>query len=925
MRNSRNKKLVGATVASAVLLLGSLGGCGKSETAESLVAEAKQFIQKGDTKAAVIQLKNALTKNPSDVEARLTLGALYNETGDAPSAEKEFRKAAELGAPVGKTAYGLGLALLRLGQFQKALDETESVVGKDPRVAVLRGDAKLGLGKLDEAKASYEAALAATPNFPSAMIGLARHALAHKDLDGAVKLTEEAIAANPKHAASWMFKGDLMRAQGKPAEALAAYEEVLKIEPGHRSVNIEKAYVEIGLRKFDAARADIQAGAKVAPNSLIVLYTQALLDFTEGKNESARDALQKILGAMPDHLPSVLLAGAVEHALGNMTQAEQHLRKYVAQVPEHPYARKMLVATLIKLGQPAQAQEVMAPMMAKPESAEDPQLMALAGEMAMQRRDFGKATEYLEKAAKLAPQAAGVRTSLAMSKLAQGDDARAVAELEESTRLDAKSTKAATLLVLTEMRMKRYDKALAAADVLKKQQPKDPMVHNLKGGVYMSAGDPAKARAEFEQALALQPTYFPAAANLAQLAMKDKNYELAKQTLVKFLEKDPKHVEAMGGLAELANVTGKTAEATTWLEKAQAENPDSVAPAIMLGTHYLRTGVKDKALTLARKFQVANPDRPELLDMLGQAQLLNGDKAGALESYNKLLGLAPKSPAAHFRMASVQMMSKNEGAAMSSIAKSLELDPNFTDALVVQAEMDARAGRFDKALAAARRIQQNQPGNATGYALEGSLYDAQGKPAQAVRPYEQAFALTPTTTLVVKMHSAMTAAGQGAEADARLAKWEKSRPNDVGVAIYVAETQLKAKQYKAASTKLEGVLRQMPKNPAVLNNLAWAYQQQRDPRALKTAEAALALAPESPAVLDTLGTMLVEQGNTNKGVSYLRKAVQLAPKAPEIRFHLAQGLAKTGDKFGARKELAVVLADKNFTQAGEAKALQATL
>ena len=76
MRNTRNKKLVGATMATAALLLGALGGCGKTQSAESLVAEAKQFIQKGDTKAAVIQLKNALLKNPSDVEARLTLGAL---------------------------------------------------------------------------------------------------------------------------------------------------------------------------------------------------------------------------------------------------------------------------------------------------------------------------------------------------------------------------------------------------------------------------------------------------------------------------------------------------------------------------------------------------------------------------------------------------------------------------------------------------------------------------------------------------------------------------------------------------------------------------------------------------------------------------------------------------------------------------------
>ncbi|MGZ8287977.1 MAG: XrtA/PEP-CTERM system TPR-repeat protein PrsT [Telluria sp.] len=922
MRNSRNKKLVGATVASAVLLLGSLGGCGKTETSESLVAEAKQFIQKGDTKAAVIQLKNALTANPSDVEARLTLGNLYNEMGDALSAEKEYRKAAELGAPAERSAHGLGMALLVQQQFQKALDETESIA-KDPQAMVLRGDAYLGLGKVDEAKAAYEAALAAKPGFASAQIGLARQALAQKDVDGAMQLAEQAVTGSPKDANAWMFRGDMLRAQGKQAEALAAYDQALKVKPDHRSAHIEKAYVEIGMRKFDAARADIEAARKVAPNSLMVVYTEALLNFTEGKHEAAREQLQKILGAMPNHLPSVLLSGAVENALGSLTQAEQHLRKYLAAVPDHQYARKLLVSTLLKLGQPAQAKEALEPMMAQ--AAKDPQLLVLAGELAMQGREFGKATDYFEKAAQMAPQAAAVRTSLAMSKLAQGDDARAVAELEESTRLDGKSVKAGTLLVLTEMRMKRFDKALAAVNALEKQQPKDPMVQNLKGGVYMAKGDAVNARAGFEKALAMQPTYFPAAANLAQMAMKEKNPALAKKILVAFLEKDKKNIEAMGGLAELATAAGKPAEATQWLEKALAENPDAVAPAVMLGSHYLRTGDKQKALLLARKYQVANPTRPELLDLLGQAQLASGDKEGAMESYSKLVGLAPKSAAAHFRMAGMQMMMKTPDAAAASLKKSLELDPGYLDAQLAQAEMDARAGRFDQAHATARQIQQKQPKNPVGYVLEGSLHDAQGKAAPAARAYEKAVVLNPSTPAVVKMHSAMTRAGEGKEADARLLKVEQVRPGDLGLSMYIAETQLKAKQYKAASTRLEAVVRQMPKNAAALNNLAWAYQQQQDPRALKTAEQALALAGDSPAVLDTIGALLVEQGNTGRGLGYLKKAVELAPKDADIRYHLAQGLAKSGDKAGARKQLDVVLADKNFSQADEAKTLHKSL
>lgn len=923
MRNARNKKFVGATMASAVLLLGGLAGCGKTETSESLVAEAKQFIQKGDNKAAVIQLKNALLKNPSDVEARLTLGALYNGMGDAVSAEKEFRKAAELGAGPDQTVLGLATALMAQNQFQKVLDETAATSAGKSDLLVLRGDANLGLGKPDLARQSYEQALQVNPKSSAALIGMARHALTQRDMEGAKRLAEQAAADSPNDAAVWMLKGALLRAEGKPAEALAAYDQALKVDPAHRSANIEKAQIEIVMRKFEAAQADINAAKKGTPGSLTVLYTQALLDHAQNKHVAAKESLQRILRVAPDHMPSVLLAGSVEHALESMPQAEQHLKKYVETVPGNTYARKLLVSTLIKLGNISEAQAMLAPLMA--DADKDPQVLALAGELAMHARDFGKAADYLERAAKMAPKTAALRTSLAMSKLAQGDDARAIAELEESTRLDSKSTKAGTLLVLTEMRLKRYDKALAAANAMEAQQPKDPVIQNLKGGVYLSKGDVANARASFEKAMALDPTFFPAASNLAKLEMREKKPEMARKHLTAYLEKNKKSVEAMSGLAELAQLEGKAAEVTQWREKAQAENPDAVLPAMLLVNHYLRSGARDKALTLVRKFQVANPKNPELLDLLGQAQMANGDHAGALESYSKLTGMLPKSATAQFRLASVHMALNNPTAASADLKKALSLDPNFLEAQLTQAELAARSGKLDEGLAIARQIQKQRPTEGVGYTLEGSLLQGQGKDAQAVRAYERALVLSNNVLIKTKLHSAMVRSGKASEADARLAQWKKQLPGDPVIAMYVADTLLANKQYKEAIAQLEPMLQKAPNNPVLLNNLAWAYQQVKDPRALKTAERALAGAPDSPSILDTLGNILVEQGDHKRGLGYLQTAVVKSPTDATIRFHLAQALAKSGDKAAARKELDQVMSSKGFDKMDEARALQQSL
>ncbi|HWJ95987.1 MAG TPA: tetratricopeptide repeat protein, partial [Telluria sp.] len=60
-----------------------LGGCQRNQPTAQLLAEAQQYEQKGDQKAALIQLKNAVAQSPDDGEARARLGSLHLDMGDA--------------------------------------------------------------------------------------------------------------------------------------------------------------------------------------------------------------------------------------------------------------------------------------------------------------------------------------------------------------------------------------------------------------------------------------------------------------------------------------------------------------------------------------------------------------------------------------------------------------------------------------------------------------------------------------------------------------------------------------------------------------------------------------------------------------------------------------------------------------------------
>ena len=72
-------------------------GCGPGDDPAKLVASAKDFIAKKNPATAVIQLKNALQKEPANAEARYLLGTLLVQSGDISSGEKELRRALEHG------------------------------------------------------------------------------------------------------------------------------------------------------------------------------------------------------------------------------------------------------------------------------------------------------------------------------------------------------------------------------------------------------------------------------------------------------------------------------------------------------------------------------------------------------------------------------------------------------------------------------------------------------------------------------------------------------------------------------------------------------------------------------------------------------------------------------------------------------------
>ena len=912
------KTSLSATALGLLLTVGIIG-CNKSQDLAALVEEAKQYQQKGDAKAAIIQLKNALRKSPDDAQARLLLGSIYAQTGDPLSAEKELRKAESLGIKRDRMAPELGRTLLELGKFQEALDETMPVAGTPdtPELQDLRGSAYLGLGKQEQAKEAFQSILTTKPNDPRGLVGMAKYSAASKDFVSAARFVDQAVTKNPTYGEAWKLRGDLARVSADSQGARKAYDEAIKLMPTNTAALIGRANVFIAARKFAEAKADVDAAQKIAPGVPLVFYTQSLLDFSQGKNAAALESIQHVLQVATENLPSILLAGAIETAVGANEQAEQHLRKYLQSDSSNVYARKLLASALLKNGQAKDAMAILTPAISAVQT--DPQLWMIAGESLLQSKDFTKANEYFEKANTLAPKLSLVHTAMAMSQSGQGNNPKAISELELAASLDDKTTKPGIMLVMAQLRLKQYAKAMLAVEALDKKYPGDPQVLNLKGVVYLGMSDLKNARDSFDKALTRSPTYFPAVENLARLDMIDKKPDQAKRRFEAVLAAEPKNIAAMSSIAAIAVAVGKPEEAVTWLQKASAVNPADVGPFLQLGRYYLQSGAKEKAFALGQKLFAANDKNVEVIDFLGHVQASNNDLPGALLTFRRLATLRPTSATPEMRIASVQVAMKDNGEAIASLKKAVALEPENLSAQIGLVSLQAKNGDGDAALKVARQIQKQRPDEPIGFVLEGDLFMLQKNARLAQKAYEQGIAIKKSGLLLTKLHQSMLAANNAKTADDRLLQWLRGNPDDTSARVYLADSLLARKQVKSAIEQYEIALKAVPQSVAIMNNLAYAYQLDKNPRALEVAENAYVIEPNNPSVMDTLGWILVEKNADARGLGLLQKANVLAPENEEIRFHLAVGLSKSGDKAGAKKQLDTLVTSKTFRGVEEAK------
>jgi putative PEP-CTERM system TPR-repeat lipoprotein len=898
-----------------------------SEKSIKLHEEARDYLVKGNYKSAVIQLKNAIRADPDNVQARFDLATIYLRGRDGASAEKELKAARKRGMPEDSILLFLAQAYSLQGKNHKILDEISSENRPDNLAAgalAARAGAYVALKRLEDAKQSLITAIKLAPENPVVYEALSQVFQADGDMKGAEENIDKALSFSPEKPRLLVRKAGIRQALGDIDEAIIYYTKALNTGEANTAARIGRASALIAINKDDDAKLDVDAVLKKSSKNPIAIYLQALLLARQKNFEKAAERLQSVSGLLTDYAPAAYLNASLSFAQGRIEQAQSHIQRYLAKQPSSQRGRRLLAAIYLRKKNPGESIKILEPLVKA--SPGDSRLLTLLGNAYVASGQHTKAAEIYQTVIAESPKNTSARTRLALTHLNTGDSESAVKEFETILGQDPDATRANLLLVLTHLRNRNFGPASKAVTELKKRMPDSPMPHNFEGTINLAQGRTAKAKSNFSEALRVQPDFFPAALNLGEIERAAGNLDGARVLYHGILKVKSKHLQAMLRLAKIEQAQGNLEAAGEWLASAVKANPRAPMARLQFVNFLLQTKKYKKALAEARDFSQIEAKNPDALDALARAQFATGQKQSAVATYQQLATIAPRSALVFHRLGRSLAATENYRDAAEALDRAIRLDANLDSAKRDRVRVENQKSGMEAAITLTKEIIKSSPKSAIGYNLLGDLYFSGKKFPQASKQYAYALERHENSTTVAKYYQSQVRAGKPVEGRNSLEKWVKSHPNDHEIQFLFASALIGLKDFKGAIRENEALLEEFPENAALLNDLGWLYGEIKDTRAVPYASRAYKLQPNSAAIADTLGWLLLRAGKVKESLPILEKARNGAPNHPEIGYHYAVSLNKNGQNGKARKTIKAVLdTGKKFQDINQARALYKNL
>lgn len=904
--------LTGAIILLSVMVFGSVAHAADPE-ALSYYEDAVSRFASGDFKGAEIQLKNSLRRDPGQLPAKALLGRAYLALGNPLAAEGELVQAQQLGADQLQVTLPLARARNQLGKFQlntETIRPTSFPTGLARDLWVELGTARLSSGDTVGAEIAFEEALKLPPPSTAAILGLASVELRRQDHAKVERYCRQALATDPGNPDAWFLMGALEEAQEHLDKALEYYQEALRFKPDHFQAAMGQAIVTMNAGRPTEAAPLFEKILSDRPWHLEAIYLQSQALQRSGQKSEAKAALQRgaelvsmVAPGDLKHSPRLLsLAALVAFETGQYETSFRFLDLYLRYRPDDVAANMRMAELLSRLDKPLAAVDVLTKLANRyPDVAN---IHVQLGEANSRLGDHTAAAKSFETAISLQTPTVELVSKLGLAQQQQGRTDLAIATMSQLVeRAPGANADVSIFLGILYFNEEEFDQAGRLADETVALHPDNLLARNLQAAVAIAQGRNESGRQLLDSILNEDPNFEPAKINLIKLDLTEGRLEEAKHALDGLLASNPESELAAGIHADYALAANAPEQAVQILEQVRERNPRSVKIVLKLADVYLRSGRQDEALATLSSLDAAVPNSFIVKLKLAQVRLARRETDEARSILLDAASLSGSNLPKRLAVVEVQIKAGAFDDATQGLQRAMIERPETLGPKLLMAQVHLRQNRLNLADDLTSKAVAQHPDNLAAVTFLANIRLAGGRTEEAIELYRRGMRISNKPELAISLYRAQITAGQNRPALDELTKWHRQHPGNALVMRVLADHHIGSGQSTEALALYERITTLTPNDAMAHNNLSNLLLPLDGERALLSALRAYELAPKNPAVLDTLGWILVLLGDLEKGLTHLREAVAQNGRVPDIRYHLAVALEEYGNIYAAKEQL----------------------
>jgi len=930
-----------------------LSGCTAASKKARLAQKAEKFFKAGEYDNAKIEYLNVIKIDQGDANAYARIGAMWVEEGVPLRAGAFLIKALELAPDDIASRFNLTRVYLSLGRMSDARKEAMTILEKAPG----NGEALVALvdtsytsedisaaeeelakfpqkdsayyhlaaagiavkqSDLSAAEAALQRAIAADSNFAGAHSALAALYLARKDnekagleLEKAAKLAKvrspetikfaqfkvqngrpdeaKAFLANvtkqaPDFLPAWPILGRIANNEKKYDEALQLVENALSRDRANIDARLVQAESWIAKGETKKAVDSIENLDRTYPGSPVIKYALARLYVKTNNLSQAIVEVDQVVKISPNFVDGVLLQAELHLKNGDAQSVVDSLSGVVKQSPGLIGAELMLAEAYRALGRLDDAIGIVREQIKR--SPQNAASYFLLGVMLQQQNKVTEAREALEKAAQLAPDNPSSLQQLVDLDIASKSYPAGHRRVDEVLQKQPNSAVGYYLRGKLYLAEKKFDLAQTALLKAIDLDPNLSSAYDLLAPAFLYANNPTEALNQMNAVLAKKPANLPALLVTGMIYSQMKEFNKARDAYEKVIAASPTHVLALNNLAYIyAEKLNDLKRASELAQKARSIAPTNPSVLDTLGWITYKQSDYKQAADLLRESVAKSPDNAEIQFHLGMAEYMMGRTDVARVALEKAVGSATDFDGKEEARRRVASLGKEAGAGQNISAAELEAS------------------------------LKQQPNDPVGLMQLGEAYEKEGAVAKAADAYERALKASPNM-LTAAMKLAQLNAGPLKNPDKALQYAKKARelaPGDPHATATVGGIAFQLGNYTWAYSLLQEGGRQLPNDPAVLHDLAWAaYSLGKVAEARQTMQSVLSSGPSSPQSTDAKTflsmTALSADGNgVASSEAEIDSALSTDPNYVPALAARAAIQAKRGDSAGAEATYRQVL------------------